>query len=109
MHDYPATNYAFTIEDALHTFGFKIIDEKDSGACVAREYMYGDYGEIFAEFNQSFITNYQTDMRIYFEDKNGKQINLYLGVAPTTERDFKMLMNYILPSESFKCGLGIMA
>ena len=109
MDDYPVTHYAFSIEDALRSFGFKTIDEKDNGACVACGYSYGDYKEIFVEFNQSFITNYQTDMRIYFNDKNGSKINLYLGVAPTTERDFKMLMNYILPSENFKSGLGIMA
>lgn len=108
MPNYPVIDHSFTLEDALCSFGFKI-DEKDSGVCIAYDYFYSDYGEIFIEFNQSFITNYQTDMRIFYKDNaRGQQINLFLGVAPTNSKDFKTLMNLLLPSEDFKDSLGIM-
>lgn len=105
----PAINYNFTIEEALQKFGFRI-DNKDSGASVACGVMYKEYGEIFVEFNQSFITNYQTDMRVFYLDNARKQqINLFLGVAPTNQKDFDLLMQLLLPSEEFIGGLGIMA
>lgn len=105
----PAINYSFTIEEALQKFGFRI-DDKDSGASVACGVMYKGYGEIFVEFNQSFITNYQTDMRVFYLDSARKQqINLFLGVAPTNYKDFDLLMQLLLPSEEFIGGLGILA
>lgn len=109
MPSFPVINYSFSIEEALQKFGFKI-DEKDSGASVAYGVVYGDYGEIFVEFNQSFITNYQTDMRVFYLDSARKQqINLFLGVAPTNYKDFDLLMQLLLPSEEFIGGLGILA
>ena len=109
MNTIPVINCTFSIEEALQSFGFKI-DEKDSGACVAYGYMYEGYGEIFIEFNQSFITNYQTDMRVFYMNaRTHENETLYLGVAPVNKKDFALLMNYILPSNEFKCELGIMA
>ena len=108
MPAYPVTNYTFTLEEALRNFGFEIDDK--GGACVAHGYIYPAYGEIHVEFYQSFLTNYQTDMRVYYEDEKSKEkINLYLGVAPINKRDFNMLMGYLLPSDDFKGCLGIIA
>lgn len=109
MAKVPVINYSFAIEEALRKFGFQI-DEKDSGASVAYGVIYKDYGEIFVEFNQSFITNYQTDMRVFYLERGRKQqINLFLGVAPTNYKDFDLLMQLLLPSEEFIGGLGIIA
>lgn len=105
----PVINYQFAIEDALQRFGFQI-DEKSSGACVACGFVYDRYGEVFVEFNQSFITNYQTDMKVYYYDETGHNQNIiYMGVAPTNNRDFNMLMQLLLPSEGFRERLGVMA
>ncbi len=109
MFKAPVINYQFSIEEALLKFGFRI-DDKDSGASVAYGFVYNSYGEIFVEFNQSFITNFQTDMKVFYCDKNThEQVNLYMGVMPTNNRDFIMLMQMLLPSEEFKDHLGIMA
>ena len=109
MSTIPVINYTFSIEDALRSFGFEI-DDKDSGASVACGVMYKDYGEIFVEFNQSFITNYQTDMRVFYMNaRTHEDVTLFSGVAPVNKKDFVTLMSYLLPSDEFKNELGIMA
>lgn len=108
MRSVPVTNYYFSIEEALRELGF-IIDERSSGACVACGFVYKGYGEIFVEFNQSFITNFQTDMRVFYYTREHRQDNLYMGVMPVNKRDFNMLMQYLLPSENFYARLGMMA
>lgn len=105
----PVINYSFTMEEALLKFGFKI-DDKDSGASVVYGYYYPDYGEILVEFNQSFITNYQTDMHVSHRNaRTHESDTLFLGVAPTNQHDFNLLMELLLPSEEFRNSLGIMA
>ena len=109
MNTIPVINYTFSLEDALQSFGFEI-DEKDSGACVAHGYIHKEYGEIFVEFNQSFITNYQTDMRVFYRNAHTRDdVTLFLGVAPVNKKDFATLMSYLLPSDEFKGELGILA
>ena len=107
MRPIPVTNYHFAIEEALRELGFTI-DERSSGACVACGFVYEGYREIFVEFYQSFITRFQTDMRVFYYTPNHRQENLYLGVMPVNKRDFNMLMQYLLPSEDFYGRLGMM-
>ena len=109
MNTTPVIDYHFSIYDALQNLGF-LIDEKDSGACVAYGFMYDYYGEILVEFYQSFVTNYQTDMKVFYYDETNHNHNvIYLGVAPTNQRDFNILMQLLLPSEEFQECLGMKA
>ena len=108
MNTTPIIDPMFDLEQTIKDYGFEI-DEKDSGACVAHKYYYPDYGEILVEFNQSFLTNYQTDMRVFYRNaRTHESDTLFLGVAPTNRRDFNMLMELLLPSEEFRNSLGIM-
>ncbi|MBR3699210.1 MAG: hypothetical protein IKM85_06755 [Bacteroidales bacterium] len=104
MEAIPAIDNFFNLEEALKNYGFKI-DEKDDGVCIAYDYWYGDYGEVWIEFNQAFINNYQTDMRVsrHFTEKYiPQQETVFLGVAPTNQHDFDMLMQLLFPSDAFK-------
>ena len=104
MEYIPSIDSFFDLEAAIRAYGFEI-DEKDSGVCIAHGYHYEHYGEIWIEFNQSFITNFQTDMRVlrhYTENYIPQQETLFLGVAPTNQHDFDTLMQLLFPSDAFK-------
>ncbi|MBR3710374.1 MAG: hypothetical protein IKM99_05360 [Bacteroidales bacterium] len=103
MASVPAIDKFFKLEEALKEYGFKI-DEKGSGACIAYDYRFGKYGEIWIEFNQAFISNYQTDMCVSYckmEDYIPMRKTLFLGVAPTNQHDFETLMQLLFPSDAF--------
>lgn len=102
MKSIPSIDSFFDLEKAIKAYGFEI-DEKDSGVCIAYGYHHERYGEIGIEFNQSFITNFQTDMRVlrrYTENYIPQQETLFVGVAPTNQHDFDMLMQLLFPSEA---------
>lgn len=103
MKSEPSIDSFFNLGKAIKAYGFKI-DEKDDGHCIAYGYKYGDYGEIWIEFNQSFLNNYPIDMRVlhhYTENYIPQQETLFVGVAPTNQHDFDMLMQLLFPSEDF--------
>ena len=101
MENIPSIDSFFDLEAAIRAYGFEI-DEKDMGVCIAHGYWYGN-DEIWIEFNQAFITNFQTDMRVsrHFTEKYiPQQETVFLGVAPTNQHDFDMLMQLLFPSET---------
>ena len=97
MKSTPSIDSFFDLEKALKEDGFKI-SEKDMGVCIAYDFYYKDYGEIWIEFNQAFLNNCQIDMRV-FCFKN--QETLFKGVAPTNQHDYEMLMQLLFPSIEF--------
>lgn len=104
MEYIPSIDIYFNLEEAIRAYGFEI-DEKDSGACIAYGYHYEHYGEIWVEFNQSFITNTQTDMKVinnYMENYVPQQETLFQGVAPTNQNDFDTLMQLLFPTDTFR-------
>lgn len=104
MESIPAIDKFFKLEEALKEYGFKI-DEKDNGACIAYDYWFGEYGEIWIEFNQASINNNQKDMCVSYcnrEDDIPTRKTLFLGVAPTNQHDFDTLMQLLFPSDAFK-------
>ena len=64
MKNIPSIDSFFDLEKALKEDGFKIC-EKDMGVCIAYDFCYEDYGEIWIEFNQAFLNNYPIDMRVF--------------------------------------------
>ena len=99
---YPEIYLSFSLEDAIRNLGFTV-DEKDDGRCIAKGMMYDVYGEIWIAFNFSAITNVQCEMMItaYPRDTEKQEV-LFSGIAPQNDRDFKLLMQLIFPSPSFR-------
>lgn len=106
MKNIPSIDSFFDLEKSLMTDGFKI-DEKDNGNCVAHGFYYGSYGEIFIEFHQSFINNYQSDMAVFHYNEEHHQEMLFIGVAPTNQHDYDVLMQLLFPTDSFKDRLDV--
>ena len=104
MEYIPSIDSFFDLEKAFREYGFKIADRDDH--CIAYGYQYEGYGEITIEFYQRFFSFsiFPTDMHVvYYETVNHipEQRTLFLGVAPTNQHDFDMLMQLLFPSEAF--------
>ncbi len=105
MESIPSIDSFFNLEKAFREYGFKIADRDDHR--IAYGYQYEGYGEITIEFYQSFFSFsiFPTDMHVvYYETVNHvpEQRTLFLGVAPTNQHDFDMLMHLLFPSDAFK-------
>lgn len=94
----PVIDPMFDLEQTIKDYGFSI-DEKD-GVCVAHGVSHWYYGAIQIEFNQAFVSHYQTDMKVTYREGNEDRV-LFLGIAPTNYPNFDTLMQLILPSEDF--------
>jgi len=96
MKTIPAIDSFFNLEEALKADGFDI-DEKDFGVCVA------NFNQVYIELHQSFINEFQADMRITKYDKSNNGFKtLFEGVAPTNQNDYHILMQLVFPSDEFK-------
>lgn len=106
MANIPAIDKFFNLEEALKAYGFEIRDN-GGGSCLAYGYWYKDYGEINIEFRWDFLqeSSFQTDMRVVYHVSDGyvrSQKTLFLGVAPTNQHDFDMLMQLLFPSDEYR-------
>ena len=96
----PVVDPFFNLETALTEMGFDF-NEKDNGRVIAFGYIDDLDRDITIEYNATFISNYQFDMMIT-SDKDGQQDVLYLGLAPTNQHDFDMLMHLLMPSDEYR-------
>lgn len=106
METIPAIDNFFNLEEAFKAYGFEIRDN-GCGSCLAYGYSYKEYGEVNIEFYQCFLqeSNFQTDMHVSYyhtEDYIPQRKTLFLGVAPTNQHDFDILMQLLFPADEFR-------
>lgn len=105
MEAIPAIDKFFNLEEALKDYGFKI-DEKDDGTIIAYDiYSFEHKGNIQIRVYQNGCFKGRrlmcqvTVSRI--EKGSPEDETLFLGVAPTNQHDFDMLMQLLFPSDAF--------
>ena len=103
MKSNPIIDIYFNLEEAFKNDGFEISIKENS--CVAYGCPSGNYGKVYIEFYQSFINNSPVDMKVIQYISKGFetiQETLFVGVAPTNQHDYEILMQLLFPSDDFK-------
>lgn len=103
MKTIPTIDKYFNLEEAFKSEGFEINIKDDS--CIAYGRPSGNYGKVYIEFYQSFVNNSPVDMKVIqyiSKEFENVQETLFVGVAPTNQHDFDVLMQLLFPSNDFK-------
>lgn len=104
-HSLPMVDSEFNIVEALQAEGFTFMPAEPTDGFWAVGVSYEPYGDVSIILNRRFVSERPIDMAVLVQHDEIDQQVLYQGVAPTSKRDYDVLMEMLFPSKGFRKSL----
>ena len=104
-HAIPEVDPEFDIVDSLRAEGFTFMPAEPTDGFWAVGLQYDTYGDVSILLNRKFVSDRAIDMAVLTHRGLIDEQVLYQGVAPTSKRDYDILMEMLFPSREFRKSL----
>ena len=101
-HKIPVVDDEYNIVESLQADGFTFLPGEPTDGYWALGVRYKDYGSVRILLNRKLVSDRPIDMLVLVSSDIVGEDCIYQGVAPTSQRDYDILMELLFPSKEFE-------